>query len=379
MNPIDLLQNGWMKPNGGTSTQVHEHGESLSRRRSAPADIRQMVMVLHGPEIFDSGKAEWLSRVLSPRRILVAGVMARAAAEESGLPCEYMSVPPSVAIRALCEPCYLAEEGKTPESGRIFGEIVASRLGQSGLIQVECASGEVICWNREADGIVSEISFRTGYPVLERYAPANIIHEGHRIIRGCIPGEAVFVNGTVIGYATGEEVRLRIEGSTFLPVSGLRVKEHGLEKLQRAGPVDISRAWCKSGTLRSRVPLPRACQTECGRVLFVDHCGHHLYRLMGEGNICGIVSVGDDTTAVCGHIGAHLGIPVFGIVDGDSDQIVPPRYAPGSLLAVAQGISDDELGREVSRIVPDETVSWGECVTCLVAYIGDRARFIRPK
>jgi|GEM_PF-144794 len=360
---------------------LSQHGSEdamITKRRAIPC-IEQMVMVLHGPEVFDSGIAEWLSRVLTPRRMLVAGVMARAAAEESGLPCEYPGAPPSVVMRALDEPCYLVDQGKTPESGRIFGEIIASRLGDAGLLQVECASQEIICWNREADGIAMEISMKTGYRVVERVAHPGLLREGYRTIRGCIPGEAVFVNGTVIGKATGPEVCLRLEGSTVVPVSGLRVKDHGLEKLQKAGPLDITRAWCKSGAIRAKAPVSCGRRATVGRVLFVDHCGHQVYRMISEEEICGIVSVGDDTTAVCGHIGAHMGVPVLGIVDGDCDGIIPSRYAPGSLLAVAQGISDDELGRDVSGIIPGGTVSWEECVTRIVEYIGDRARFSRPE
>ena len=346
--------------------------------RTKNSDIRQMVMVLHGPEVFDSGNAEWLSRVLASKKIVVAGVMARAAAEESGLPCEFMSVPPSVAIRMLEAPSFLANEGKTPESGRIFGEIVASRVGGEGLIQVECARREVICWNRKPDAAVHKISGLTGYPVVERMAPALMPDEGYRTIRGCLPGEAVFVNGVVIGTATGREVVIRSEGEKIFPLSGLQVKDHGLEKLERAGPVDVSRAWCKSGRLRSKGPLAGPRHAIVGKVIFVDHCGHHLYRMIGNGNICGMVTVGDDTTAVCGHIGAHLGIPILGIVDGDSDNIVPERYAKGSILAVAQGISDDELGREVAGIVPEGEASWEECTARIITHIGDRAVIRKP-
>ncbi len=367
-----------MNKKGDTLADPCNDRKGASRMGDCPAGIQQMVMVLHGPEIFDSGNAGWLSKVLSPKRILVAGVMARAAAEESGIPSEFMGVPPSVAIRALDEPSVLANQGKTPDSGRIFGEMVASRVGGEGLIHVECASGEVICWNRKADAAAADISERTGYPVVERTAPVRSFDQRIRIIRGCVSGEAVFVNGIVIGTATGPEVVIRSEGGEVSPVSGIRIKQHGLEKLQRAGPVDVTRAWCKSGSLRSRVPLPGQRRACTGRVIFLDHCGHHLYHKIGEGDVCGMVTVGDDTTAVCGHIGAHLGIPVLGIVDGDSDNIVPERYAEGSVLAVARGITDDDLGKEISHLIPGEDVAWDECVSRILAAIGNRAEIWKP-
>ncbi len=347
-------------------------------RKRANIALSQMIMVLHGPEIFDSGNAAWLAEVLSPARILVAGVMARTAAEESALSCEYPGIPPSVLIRTLRVPCYLANQGKTPESGRIFGEIVASRLGDDGLIHVECACSEIICWNRSVDDIAIEISQKTGYSLTERRVNPQNFQDGLRTIRGCIPGEPVFVNGTVIGRATSNEVRLRTEGSKVIPVSGLDIKDHGIEKLERAGCLDISRAWCKSGAIRSRCPSPSSAHKASGKVLFVDHCGHELFRMIRKDDICGIVSVGDDTTSVCGHIGSRRGIPVFGIVDGDCDEIVPPRYAPGSVIAVAQGISDDDLGRDVASIIPLGIVSWDEFVKRIIVFIGDRARISRP-
>ena len=51
-----------------------------------------------------------------------------------------------------------------------------------------------------------------------------------RQIRGCIPGEPVYVNGIIIGRATAEAVVLRSDGENVVPVSGLEVKQHGLEK-----------------------------------------------------------------------------------------------------------------------------------------------------
>ncbi|OPX75750.1 MAG: hypothetical protein A4E39_00137 [Methanoregulaceae archaeon PtaB.Bin152] len=367
-----------MNGRGDTRVKLRMERNDTSSSGDGPAGVRQMVMVLHGPEIFDSGNAAWLAEVLSPKRILVAGVMARAAAEESGIPCQFMCVPPSVVIRALGEPGFLANQGKIPDSGRIFGGMVASRVGGEGLIQVECACGEVICWNRNADAIAVDISERTGYQIIERTAPVRSLDQGIRIIQGCLPGEAVFVNGIVIGTATGPEVVIRSDRGKVIAVSGVRIKPHGLEKLERAGPVDVSRAWCKTGNLRSRSPVPARRRACTGRVIFIDHCGHHLYQEIGEGDVCGMVTVGDDTTAVCGHIGAHLGIPVLGIVDGDSDKIVPERYAEGSLLAIAQGVSDDDLGKEVSHLIPEGNISWDECVSRIIGAIRNRAEIRKP-
>jgi len=106
-----------------------------------------VVMVVHGPELFDQGDVAWLIDVLSPKRIVVSGVMARTAAEESGLRVEFNAQPPSRVILAQDDPVFLANRGKTAKTGELLGNIVASRLGDTGLVHIECSSRTVYCWN----------------------------------------------------------------------------------------------------------------------------------------------------------------------------------------------------------------------------------------
>ncbi len=357
---------------------INDTGQPFKKELERYPFVEDAVMVVHGAEIFDRGDAAQLFSLLRPRRLIVAGIMARVAAVESGLPCEFADKPPSVVIRELDQPCFLANRGKTPESGCIFGEIVARKVGPAGVIHVECASGEVICWNRDPDGLSRGIATLTGYTLVSGTSRPENTAAGTRVIRGCLPGEAVFVNGTVIGVATATEVVIRAGGEGVEPIMGLAAKDHGLEKLKKAGPIDPAAAWCKSGAIRSQEPKKMGRTPSKGRVVFIDHCGHSIFRNIPSKGICGIVSVGDDTTAVCGHIGAHLGVPVFGIVDGDADGIVPSGYAPGSVIAVATAISDDELGRCVAGIIPEGEVDWEDCVRLLLVRIGDRARICSP-
>jgi len=340
--------------------------------------LEDAVMVVHGAEIFDSGDAAWLFSLVRPRKLIVAGIMARVAAVESGLPCDYADQPPSAVMREMNRPCFLANHGKTPESGHIFGEIVSRRIGPAGMIHVECTSKEVICWNRPPDDLSRELADLTGYTLIAKASEPENTTAGIRVIRGCLPGEAVFVNGTVIGVATGREVVIKAGKEGVEPIEGLAAKAHGLEKLRKAGPINPATVWCKSGTIRSQRPKEVGKAPSRGRVLFVDHRGHTIFRDIPADGICGIVSVGDDTTAVCGHIGAHLGIPVFGIVDGDADRIVPAGFAPGSILAVARGISDDELGRCIAEVIPKNEVDWKECVHLFIDCIGNRAKICKP-
>ncbi len=329
-------------------------------------------MVLHGPEIIDSGDAALLTRVIRPGRIIVSGVMARTAAEESGLPVEFSGIPPSMTIRDLDQRCFLANQGKTPLSGLVFGEIVASRLEPKGLVHLESAERRIYLWNEGDEALAKELSKLTGFLLVKMSGERNRTDEV-REIRGCIPGEAVFVNGIVIGTAREETVMIANIDGHIVPLSGLIPKAHGLEKL---GSVQISTAWCKSGTIRSSSPSVTRQRHRSGRILVVDHCAHEIYQRIGP-DICGILSIGDDTTAICEHIGAHLGIPVFGVVDGDIDLVVPCGHASGSVLVETVRERDDDLGKEVVAQLPDVEVCWEEWVKETLEALGDRVRVKR--
>jgi hypothetical protein len=335
-----------------------------------------IILVVHGPEIFDAGDLFFLIDRLAPSRIIVAGVMARTAAEESGIPCEFAGLPPSMVIRDLPPETALANLGKTPESGKIFGEIVASRLTPRGLIHLEASSRTLYLWNREPDALSREIAGKTGY-ALERISSQELGSYASRTIRGCLPGEAVYVNGIVIGQATDPEVVIRVERGAIITVSGIRPKMHGLEKLADLQFTDLSHVWCKSGSVRTASPRTGELRTGPGRVLFIDHCGHRLYDKITPGTR-GIISIGDDTTAVCGHIAAHLGIPVFGIVDGDADGIVPVSFATGSVVARAIRERDDDIGMEIRGMVPENTADWDDLIERLIRYLGKRVEIVRP-
>ena len=331
-------------------------------------------MVIHGPELFDQGDVAWRMDVLSPKRIVVAGVMARTAAEESGMQVEFNAQPPSRVILAQDDPVFLANRGKTTKTGELFGNIVASRLGDNGLVHIECSSRTVYCWNSGDEELAGLLSRLTGF--WKTSLKSTVHRQGNvREIRGCIPGEAVYVNGIVIGRATADVVVLQWRGGRVEPCSGLEPKPHGLEKLALDQSIDISTAWCKSGPIRSAAPHTNGRAPGSGRVLVIDHCGHEIYLRMPD-DCCGVLAIGDDTTAVSGHICAHRGIPVLGIVDGDKDTIVPSAFAPGSVVIEALGERDDDVGKEIAGKVPDVQVVWDEWVQGILAYLKNRVRVV---
>jgi len=335
----------------------------------------QPVMVVHGPEIFDSGEVRWLISRIKPSRTIVAGVMARTAAEESCIPVEFWCEPPSSVIRRIPDPVFLANHGKTAESGQIFGDIVASRLLGRGLVQVECSSRTVFVWGAAPRALASALSHLTGFTLKEAVSSYRMV-PGERTIRGCLPGEPVYVNGLIIGRATADTVVLRTTDRYEIePVSGINPKVHGIDKIVQQGKIDLTTAWCKSGPIRSALPKEGERAVRAGRVIVIDHCGHEIYQRV-KPDCCGVLSIGDDTTAVCGHICAHRGIPVLGIVDGDRDTIVSEAFPSGSVVLHTVSERDDDIGAELAPMAGEHPVVWDEWVNQVLETLGDRVRVV---
>jgi hypothetical protein len=349
----------------------------MKRKEGYPGPFADAVMVVHGPEAFDQGDVAFLQDLLSPGKTVVAGVMARTAAEESGLPVTFDGDVPSSVIARTGGKVFLVNHGKTTESGRIFGEIVASHLPTGRpLVQLECSSRTVYVWNGGDLEFARILAKETGFSLVEAASGPRAEGE-YREIRGCIPGEAVLVQGIVIGTALAEKVVIRSGDGGIEAVTGLRPKAHGLEKLARAEQIDLSRAWCKSGPVRKAPPQRGGTAPGEGRIIVIDHCGHDLYRSITP-DTCGVLAIGDDTTAVCGHICSHRGIPVFGVVDGDMDGLLSAGFSPGSAVVEVLEGRDDEVGRELAALTPEGPVAWKEWVARVLKLLGNRCRVVYP-
>ncbi|WFN33684.1 DUF2117 domain-containing protein [Methanogenium sp. S4BF] len=319
-------------------------------------------IVAHGPEVFDAGDIDTVSAALLPKEIVVAGVMARTAAEESGFPCRFNTRPPSLVFRHLPSgtEAWLLNRGKTPASGEEFGRIVASRCDRP-VYHIECSSRTIYGWNGADPRRTGEAARRLGYATVLLTADTRAPDTCVREIRGCIPGEPVFVNGIVVGHATAETAIIAPENGGVRAVSGITLKPHGTEKLLRGGPVDLSRAWCKSGPVRSQTAQVADRRTPSGRIAVIDHAACDIYSMV-DITTCGVVSIGDDTTAVCGHICAHLGIPIFGVTDGDADTVIDHSCCAGSVIVEVTEGRDDEKGLEIAETVPAAPCHWDQWV-----------------
>ena len=81
-----------------------------------------------------------------------------------------------------------------------------------------------------------------------------------------------------------------------------------------------------------------------GSVTFVNHRADETLESVNETTICAI-TVGDDTTSICGDILSRAGIPIVGITDGDGDGLYTgAREVEGSRVLRLNNASDDDIG-----------------------------------
>ena len=73
-------------------------------------------------------------------------------------------------------------------------------------------------------------------------------------------------------------------------------------------------------------PNERRPADKKGHIVVIDHSAMACFGAF-DPDTCGILTIGDDTTSICGHIGCFRGMPILGITDGDIDG-VPEGYAP---------------------------------------------------
>ncbi|WP_410509142.1 DUF2117 domain-containing protein [Methanosarcina hadiensis] len=354
-------------------------------------------LVIHGPEVIDSGEAKIILEKLSclgEVKAELGGTMGKAAVLDAGLEKTIditRHLKPSVCIEEFFETSDLVcllNRGKTLETGMIFGSKVASRIKEpekKPLIQIESPGnsfGRLIPLNKKAASCVEKLSRKLGVPaenpipfhnpVFIETCPKTGKTRITREISGVLPGENIFVNGIVIGKALSPEIRIISENGFITAIEGGEIKDHGLEKIhnyEKRGPVDLTKAWIKSGDIRRSISLfPDARKQSdsaqkpdfsyrnragngsitSGKVVLIDHDAEKSFELAAGAEL--VVTVGDDTTAIAGDILFRFGIPIIGITDGDCDNVIcETKTSPGSIiLRLSQG-SDDIVGRKTKQ------------------------------
>jgi hypothetical protein len=327
-------------------------------------------VLFHGPEVFDSG---WAGRIIQGLssvdtvRCVLAGTMGRTAVFDSGLQgIECPGTQPGSLVKELesgVDAIVFANYGKSEHAGLTFGAMVVQNSGASKpTIQAECSSACFVEWiDPVPPGLISvleNLGMRRVEPI--KLEPSIWEQEGrtYRRMTTAAPGEFVLVNGIIIGRATGGEGVIECENRRVTKVTGVKIKAHGLEKLDRLGGVDLRQAKLVSTPTIRRTPCtPRMKKTSGHGIAFVDHAGMYVYDLVQ--NVEGAVTVGDDTTAVVGDILYRFQLPLIGIIDGDKDTILSnTHFTPGSVTFQVR--EDDRSGLKVfseifrNRITIDE-------------------------
>ncbi len=347
-------------------------------------------IVIHGPDIVDSGMALKIIKVLgrfgkiSARMAGTTGKIAVLDAHLEELIDIKASLRPSECIEEFFmtkDAVFLLNHGKTLDNGRFFASLVVANLKNKDikpLIQIERPSsedGEVVPWNRSSTTLAAETARLLELElsdVAEIFTTIRIEDHGHRIVRkvfGVHPGEHILINGIVVAYALSGDVSIIAENGFIKDITGAEVKMHGLEKLhnyEKMDTIDITRSWVKSGPLRgnnfsarvhreSDTGYPIAgnapvheLMSSAGsiRAVIIDHEAERSFELAAGAQLA--VTVGDDTTEIAGDILYRLGIPIIGITDGDIDGFAHRKHIfPGSIVLRLRSGYDDIAGKRI--------------------------------
>lgn len=339
-------------------------------------------VVVHGPEIVDSGNALRLINYLKKMGRVTAvlgGTMGRVAVIDAGLE-DVISINPkrrpSISLREQApdsDIIFLISQAKSRETGLAFGAMVSAAAGTGKpLIQIDCGGRFVADLTSEEDsggdtsrecdsgecGLATRVASELGLDLLRPSPMHAVSHLGDTIKRtltGVRPGELVSINGTVVARATGVRVEIEARDGRIVAMKGAEPKAHGLEKLHelhKLHKLDLEDAIIRSGSIRRSHARPRfgAAGSEGGGegAVFIDHCAEDAFEAAQGASVA--LTVGDDTTAIAGDILARLGIPVVGIVDGDLDRLAESlTMMPGSVLIRVEPGYDDLVGRRVLK------------------------------
>ena len=330
-------------------------------------------IVVHGPNIIDSGYALKLINLLSGYGDISArlgGTMGRTAVIDASLENTIditRKLVPSDSLKLFYDEkvdvIFLLNYGKSDVTGQVFGYKVYNHFLEKidddnvPVIQIERpgeVDGSIIPWNNDWD-IVRELSEKLNLAVVtpEEVYNNNIKNDNpgfnQRIVHGVSPDENIMVNSVVIGKSTSDRLVLIARDNHIVDIEGGILKEHGLEKL---GEVDLDSAIIKTGLLRKAKVNPRILKRRENidfQVAFLDHAGEDVYKFR---NCDVVITVGDDTTLIASDILYRFDIPIVGITDGDLDKVVEDGFkAKNSYIFEVESGFDDVCGREIERII----------------------------
>jgi len=320
-------------------------------------------VVVHGPEVVDSGCAERALDLLEDMGSVTAvlgGTMGRVAVIDAALE-DRIDITrremPSRSVQRLepaVEIVILLNYAKSRETGFAFGAMVASRARpKKPLLLADFGGGLLSVLAGEAGPVAERIAQALGLElvVAPEFQPRTESSEGtvRRRILGAVPGENVSINGTVVAKALENTVEITAIDGKIAEISGALVKAHGLEKLSF---VDLEAAILRTGDIRRTESVPRSIFTCGSDAALIDHAAEETFENARGAMVA--ITVGDDTTAIAGDVLARLGTPLVGIVDGDVDHLCHRTVTPvGSVVIEVRPGCDDVVGRRIREEIFD--------------------------
>jgi len=310
-------------------------------------------VVVHGPEVIYSGFARHVLDLLEGYGTVEArlgGTMAKCALFDVGEHrVSMLNEMPSQSATALseCDVVVLLNQSKTTQSALAFGGMVSRSSSCDVLVQVE---PEVcIQWKGKNEGarIASMLSLRLTEPPRSQIRIESHDSTVRRKVSGVLSGESIRINGIVVGRAVSSDVVIVERHGRVVDVLGAVLKSEGVKKL---GEVDIRSATVRTGMLRGYVPERRVVRSEGETIYLIDHDAESCFELAFDA--AGIITVGDDTTAIAADILSRFSVPIVGIVDGDMDGSIPDGAVPqGSHILQVRAGHDDIVGTAVRKRV----------------------------
>jgi hypothetical protein len=314
-------------------------------------------VVLHGPEVIDTGLAKKVMDLLSDEgevEAVMSGYTGVVAIVDAGLE-EVVDISrmrkPSMELsrlNATNDILLLVNCAKNRDSAVSFGRIVYSRCKDEvtkPLLQVD--DGIVVDWNGRDRRMAVHLALEMGLELLDVGADASSaeVHDQARRVHGVIPGENVWIDGVVIGKATSSEVWLRKGPDGLLSADGIQLKETGVNRL---GRFDLQKAHVRSGLTRRTKAVARAICSKKEGVYLVDHSAEDAIYRCRDASL--VVTVGDDTSKIAGNLLYRFNVPIVAITDGDEDGIsLEELKTKGSVVIRVRAGTDDIVGREVRQ------------------------------
>jgi hypothetical protein len=334
-------------------------------------------VVVHGPQIVDTGFAEKILSLLGNYGIVKArlgGTMGRTAVIDAELEDVIdisLKLLPSQSIDKISKDSdvvFLINYGKSIVTGHAFGYKVMSRCkSDPDLIQIERpgeSDGSVIPWkphlNDMAEKVANDLNLKVISPssVVDSMETNSLYNSTddenvvYRKIAGVSVDENIFLNGIVIGKSTSSDVTLIAKNGILTQILGGKIKEHGVEKL---GRIELDSAVVKTGLLRRSRIKPRIIERNNEQIYnkdnsklnisYLSHAAEDIYKLKDADLV---VTVGDDTTLVAADILYRFRVPIIGITDGDLDRVVEEGFRTvGSMIVELESGYDDIIGEKI--------------------------------